>query len=375
MQPDAPPPSSRSDATSADALASAAGILLDRDAEQARRLAERALREDPRHAIARHHLGEALARLGQLERGRALLREAVQQDPRLADIGGGLPDPDAAPAGVAWIGGYPMAECPLCGEAAGKLTWTGNLTRAVDGCGRLDPVRSWLACEKCGLLRVEAPVPAAGVAAWKVVAEPCGAPPPDPATLGAEMKEWEPVIARIREAGHGDGWMTREGNGLPRPTLLDIGPGWGAAAAAAQWRGFAVHSVLDDEEAARFAQRRLEVPATCGTAPDDLPGAAFEVVLLRQDLSTAEDPVGVLLECADRLFEDGLLAVVFEPADHPVHRLAGYDAERWSDPAARTWFDRSALTLALMRAGLQPETAFAAPGGGGREIVLARRTD
>lgn len=375
MQPDAPPPSPLNDATGPDALASAAGVLLAADAEQARRLAERALRADPRHAIARHHLGEALARLGQHERGRALLREAVQQDPRLADIGGGLPDPSDEPAGVAWIGGYPEAACPLCGETHGKLVWTGNLTRVVDGCGRLDPVRSWVECGECGLIRVEAPVPAAGVASWRVVAESCGAPPPDAAELGTEMQAWEDVIARIREAGHGDGWMTREGNGLPRPTLLDIGPGWGAAAAAAQWRGFAVHSVLDDEEAARFAKRRLEVPATSGTAPDDLPSAAFEVVLLRQDLSTAEDPVEVLLECADRLFDDGLLAVVFEPADHPVHRLSGYDAPRWSDPAARTWFDRSALTLALMRAGLQPETAFAAPGGGGREIVLARRTE
>ena len=360
-------------ASEADRLARRAGQLLARDPEAARGLAKAALGREPGHAVARHHLGEALARAGHVDRALGLLRQAVAQDARLSDLGGDLPRADAAPTPAAWIGRYATGCCPVCEGEHGRRVWAGNLTRAVAGHGRLDPVRAWLRCDDCGLLRVEAPVPEVALQAWREAAATCAPPPPDPDTVAARLADWDAVITRIRELGHGDAWMTRDPEGeAPRPRLLDHGPGHGEAAAAA-WRGFRVDSVLEEAGPAAWAAERLGLEVAVGRGPEALPAGPFDVILARVELSTAADPVEHLALLGDRLAPDGLLALRVRFSDHPVAQVQGYDAPTWSAPAARCWFDRETLAAAMLRANLCPETAFAAPHEPGVEIVLARR--
>lgn len=358
--------------TQADALARRAGEKLATDPGAARGLAKAALGVDPGHAVARHHLGEALARLGQIDRALGLLREAVGLDARLSDLGGDLPEPTGAGAPAAWIGRNAPGTCPVCEGAEGRRVWAGNLSRRVSTHGCLDPVRAWVRCEDCGLLRVEAPVSSPALAAWRDATATCAPPPPTPEEVGTKTANWEAVIERIRAAGYGDAWMHR-GEERPRPRLLDIGPGHGEAAAAAAWRGFAVATVLEEDGPAAWAAARLGLDATAGRAPEALPEGPHDVVLARLDLASAADPVELLALLGDRLEPDGLLAIRVRFADHPVAQVAGYDAPDWSAPEARCWFDREALAVAMLRANLCPEGSFAAPHDPGAEIVLARR--
>lgn len=367
-------PSTPERMSEADALAREAGEKLHRDPEAARRLAKVALGMEPGHAVARHHLGEALARLGHVDRALGLLREAVAQDSRLSDLGGDLPELDGAQDSAAWIGRYAADACPVCEGTEGRRVWAGNITRAIAGHGCLDPVRAWQRCADCGLLRVEAPVPDVALQSWREAAATCAPPPPDPESVAALVAGWEAVIQRIREAGHGDAWMTRDPEAeAPRPHLLDVGPGHGEASAAAAWRGFHVDTVLEEEGPAAWGSERLGLRTRLGTAPESLPDGPYDVLLARVDLSRAEDPVEHLAMLGDRLEPDGLLALRIRFSDHPIAQVLGYDAPTWSEPGARCWFDRETLAVAMLRANLCPETAFADPHEPGVEIVLARR--
>lgn len=358
----------------ADQLAHRAGEQLASDPSAARGLAKAALALEPAHAVARHHLGEAVARMGKVDRALGLLREAVSLDARLSDLGGDLPQPAGPQEPAAWIGRYATDACPVCESTGGRRVWAGNITRAIVGHGRLDPVRAWIRCDDCGLLRVEAPVPEVALEAWQDAATSCTPPPPRPAVAGARIGNWETVIQRIREAGHGDAWMTRDQEArYPRPRLLDIGPGHGEAAAAAAWRGFQVDAVLEEAGPAAWAEAHLDLATKVGSDPEALPDGPYDVVLARMDLCTSTDPVEHLAMLGDRLAPDGLLALRIQFSDHPMARLQGYDAPNWSAPAARCWFDRETLAVAMLRANLCPETSFAAPDEPGVEIVLARR--
>ena len=127
------------------------------DAAEAERLARQALAQLPQHPLLEHHLGEALARQGRGAEAIPHFRSAVATSPVLAELQGG---------GRAWTTLDPTVPCPACGQSDGHPIWVGNASATQKHLGLIDPVKIWLRCDGCGLVRVPNPAPAERLDAW-----------------------------------------------------------------------------------------------------------------------------------------------------------------------------------------------------------------
>ena len=348
-------------------LADAEGLLLTHP-EAAADLAERALQQSPRDPRVQHVAAEAAGMLGKPELSAATLRQLVQQHGELAE----LQRHDEQAAQTAWIGRYETVDCPLCGSGEATAVWAGNLSRRHLLEGRVAPVRQWVRCSDCELVRVLEPAPRP-VPRGEDAADPA----PSAAEVHARISAHEEGLTRLRSLGLGLEWTEA---GAAGPRLLQLHSGWGDLLAAASWRGFVAKGIEGDATRAAWSRARLDVDvveadpaAVCG-APGEL-AETFEVVQWDGDLGLDNDPMATLRALRGLLAPDGLVIVSTSVLDHPIHRVDGPTSPTWSELDRRQWFEKQTLALALIRAGLQPEASWATPGAEGSITVAARRVD
>lgn len=363
-------PSPRSDASLTELLARAE-MLLQSQPEAAAEATQAALRLSPLDPRANHIAAELQGVLGEPEAGAARLRQLVQQHGKLAELGG---QDDGA---VAYIGRFGSAVCPLCGGSEAEATWAGNLSRTQRLDGHIDPVRLWTRCNRCELLRVDNPVPAGALAAHNTH-DTAAATPPEPDELQRRIRTHDADLRRIREAGCGLAWSTDGQHSGPR--VLELGSGWGEFLAAAAWRGFEATGVQACSIQAAWAERRLG-SALVHSPPDtfvhdsEQEAGTYEVVVWRGDLGEQADLMPTLRALRRLLAPEGMLMVQASVLDHPLHRIKGNAAPEWRSVGRRVWFERPTLALALIRAGLQPESSWDAEGCAGEIVVLARASN
>lgn len=356
-------------ADSVELLLDQAAALLTTDPEAALPLVERALQAQPASPVVQHLAAELDGLLGKPEVGAERLRRLVQAHSALAE----LQEPESTRA-CPWIGRFEAVACPLCGEVEGTAVWSGNLSRYHHLGGEIDPVRKWLRCRDCGLVRVERPVPEGRLP------PPPPAAPPAPDDLQARILAHGSTLRTLREAGLGQDWRGDSALSASGPRLLHIGCGWGDWLAAASWKGFDVTGVADAPRQVQWCRSRLHLPVLEASpravreAPGELAGG-FEVVIWGGDLGTERDPIGALESLRQFLAPEGLLLISASVLDHPLHRVSGPTGTAWSALERRQWFEKPSLALALIRAGLQPEGSWDTPGVAGSLTVLARRVD
>lgn len=340
------------------------------DPRQAAKMASVLLELEPGNARAMHILGESLASRGQVERGAELLRKAVRLDGRLADLSSGAPAEDGV---TAWIGRFKPAPCPVCSSPGGTPVWVGNLSRSHNLHHHIDPVRVWVRCDDCSLVRVERPVPPAVLKSWKKACDLAPAAPPTPQEFAEQVAKDDALITMIREEGYGNDWVERSTRDLPQPSVLEVGAGWGSFLAAAGWRGFETVGLEPDLVKARWAAAHVDAEVHGGRIEDGLPEGPFDVVVVRAPLDQMEAPMRALHGLARQLVPGGLMALTVDTLDHPVHLLRGPRDPLWTTPRRRTWFERRSLAVALLRNGLQPVKMVHDPNRPGAATVLARR--
>ena len=336
-------------------LTEAAEVALGVDPSLAEALARRSLEAAPNLALAAHQLAEAWARLGRLADARELLRAAVTQDGRLAD----LRHPGARP----WTERAPEAPCPACETPGGELVFVGNATRVQTVFNQLDPVKAWVRCGSCGLVRQ--PDPPSDEALGRYYAAQRGSAqgvaPPDGRAVTQECLTWEPVLQQLERAIGGAG------------TLLEVGSAWGVFLAAAQWRGWDVRGLELSAPAAAHAQRTFGVPVDAARVPEELPDATFDAVVLWEVIEHFRRPDEALSALARRVRPGGVLALSTPDLDHPAHRALGADDPMWSVPGHLVYYDRRTLDAAIVRAGLQVEARWFSARHVGSVGVIARR--
>lgn len=331
------------------------------DPERARRLASAVVELEPNNADALHVLGEACARLGRFGQAAELLRRSLASE-------GGF-----AGGGISWIGRFTEAACAGCGSGDADPVWVGDIADQVSTHGLLDPVRVWVRCRRCGLHRVDAPPPRRVLDAWRAedAVEHGADGPPDEATLHRGLSRYDRWIERIRSQGYGTRWTSRRGEGVPKPRLLEVGSGFGLQLAAAEWRGFSAVGLSRDPNQIRWARQSLGLDVR--PLQDVLPDGPFDVIVHTDPIEDEEAPVARLAALAERLEPDGLLSLSTPMLDHPIHRLRGYDDAGWCRASRRVWFDRQSLSLALIRAGLQPEGSWHDEDSAGLVRTFARK--
>ena len=113
----------------------------------------------------------------------------------------------------------------------------------------------------------------------------------------------------------------------PPGTLLDVGCGTGAYAAAMQARGWTVRGSEFDPQAARTARTRHGIEVDLGElAAIAYPDRAFDAITVRHVLEHVQEPIGFLAECWRILRPGGRLVIVTPNVDSLGHRHFG---ERW----------------------------------------------
>jgi SAM-dependent methyltransferase len=255
----------------------------------------------------------------------------------------------------------------------------GNISQHVRTWGHLDPVRQWIRCGSCETLYVEAPPSAAALERWSVAsAPPVASTAPDLTAFSEQLDQVQSELDTIERLGFGMAWVDQAEAPIPR--LLEVGCGWGSFLAAAEWRGFRPTGVTSPPQA-DWISNTLAVPCMdndtrTGLVPEDLPTGEFDIVILRDGIDRAPDPVAVLETASHRMAPDGLMVLQVALHDHPIHRLQGYDATHWSSPDRRAFFTRRTLELTLARAGLRTEEVRHPEGApAGVALVFVRRDD
>lgn len=334
----------------------AAEVALRVDAGLAETLARAGLQRAPDHAIAAHHLAEALAQQGRYAEALPLFRAAVAADGRLAD----LRHKDARP----WRGAGATRPCPTCGARDATVCWVGNATRKQTVFNALDPVKVWVRCDTCTLVYTPTVPTDAELAAYYAAqrGSPEGVAPPDGRQVTVDGLAWEAVLERVERALPGQGRM------------LEIGSGWGTFLACAAWRGWDVTGVELSPHAAAFAARTFGVDTRCAAVPDGLPDERFDVIVAFEVLEHFADPDRVLVALRRRLRPDGLLVLTTPDLDHPAHRALGAQDPMWSVPGHLVWYDRRTLDDALRFAGFRPESRWFSARHVGSSGVVARNT-
>jgi SAM-dependent methyltransferase len=338
-------------------FAEAAEVALRVDPALAETLARAGLQRAPNHAVAAHHLAEALAQQQRWSEALPLFRAAVAADGRLAD----LRHRDARP----WRAAATDRPCPTCGGRDRTVRWVGNVTRKQTVFNALDPVKVWVECRGCSLVYTPSVPSDAELAAYYAAqrGSPEGVAPPDGRQVTVDGLAWEAVLERIERALPGQGRM------------LEIGSGWGTFLACAAWRGWEVTGVELSPTAAAFAERTFGVETRCAAVPGGLPDERYDVIVAFEVIEHFAEPDRVLRELRRRLRPDGLLVLTTPDLDHPAHRVLGAQDPMWSVPGHLVWYDRKTLDDALRFAGFRPESRWFSARHVGSTGIVARSTD
>ena len=189
-----------------------------------------------------------------------------------------------------------------------------------------------------------------------------------PAGLHASIRESDTLISRLREIDYGDAWINRS---ISQPVLLEVGSGWGATLAAAGWRGFETFGIEPDAAQAEWARNRLGVMVFPSLG--DVPKVPTDVVVI-SGFSRYAQPVELLDGLVERLVPGGLLVITAPMLDHPLHQARGGADPMWKAPEHSLLFERSGLSMLLIRSGLLPERAWHHPTRMGEAVIVARRS-
>ncbi len=145
-------------------------------------------------------------------------------------------------------------------------------------------------------------------------------------------------------------------------TLIDIGAGPGAFAAAAQAEGFAVTAIEMDERCCRYMRDRLGVSAIC--SDDPLAALAAQpparAISMWHVLEHLPDPAGMLAIAAERLEPGGVLALGVPNPRSLQFRLLGARWAHLDAPRHLCLMPEDALLARLRQHGLRPLQATTA---------------
>jgi SAM-dependent methyltransferase len=173
--------------------------------------------------------------------------------------------------------------------------------------------------------------------------------------LYAELDDAEygaSAAGRHRQMAHLLRWATTD---LPRSArLLDVGAASGILVSEATALGLESVGVEPSRALARRARAdALEIHE--GVLPHPaLAGARFDIVTLIDVIEHVDDPLGLLELCRRQLAPGGRLVVVTPDRESVAARVLG--ARWWHRRLAHvSYFDRTTLTAALRRSGLEPE--------------------
>ncbi len=323
------------------------------DPVEAERLTRQALAQLPDHPLLNHHLGEALARQGRSAEAIPLFRAAVASSPVLAELQGG---------GRPWTTLDPTVPCPACGRIEGKPIWVGNASATQKHLGLIDPVKIWLRCDGCGLVRVPNPAPPERLDAWYQQTYSAGEThsPPTGSQLHQILGQYENLLDRVQR--HRD---ERGGR------LLELGASWGLLMATARWLGFEVHGLELAGKAASWGRERLGLDLQQGRIPEDLPNGSWDVIVMLEVIEHLTHPDAVLSALRARLRRGGQLVLSTPLLDHPYHQVVGYEDPMWGVPGHLIYYDRRTLQDALERAGLRMVEWWSSPRHLGSGMVLA----
>jgi len=324
-------------------------------------IARAALGARPGLPEAEHVLGEAYARLGRLDEAVPLLRSAVARSGRLAE----LKDIGTAQEAAPWTVRYPEVACPACGASGGALVHVGNCSRVQRVYGVVDPVKRWVRCDGCGLVRVPDPPPADRIGAWYQAAYDRSPdthnPPPPGLPLHQEVARAETQVAQLLRRCP----ETRGGR------LLEVGAAFGFFLAAARYHGYDAVGLELAAAAVEWGRRTLGLDLRRGDCPADLPEGNFDAIVLFEVIEHFHAPDAVLSVLASRLRPGGALLLSTPCLDHPYHIASGYDDPMWSVPGHLVYYDRATLRAALSRAGLREVDRWFSDRHMGSVMVLA----
>ena len=332
---------------SADEIANVALMMMPFSASSAYKAAELSLQNDPNNSLAMEALAEALARQGQFEEAERWFLKAF---PELQ-----------TPERKRWS--EPVS-CPSCGHDEGDMVDIRNLRRMHPTAKLPDPIRVWVRCKHCSLVRVRDRLSSESSALYS--SSP-GLPPnnpPDPKSgfHNAFLKE--------------EGWCER----LEEVTgktgrLLEVGPGWGLFMAAAAYRGFEVTGFEFSERCATWIRENLGLKVICGQAPADLPNDLFDVVAAFEVIEHCQEPELFLAGLAARIAPGGLLALSTPFIDHPTARIHGYANPLWHEVDHKIYYDRATMAAALKRVGFSVVRQWSSNRHLGCVAVIARRNE
>ncbi len=299
--------------------------------------------------------GEALARLGRFAEAEQALCIAVATDARLAELRGG--------GGAPYTRRPERVPCSHCGASSATPLHVDNCSRHQRCFGLIDPVKVWVQCDQCGLVRVDRPPSGPQLGAYYAALRGEGGDvaPPDAPKLFNHL-----VIA--------DGILDRIDAHAPRSRrMLELGSAWGAFAAQAAWRGFDVVGVEAAPAAVAWSRGTLGLQVLEGSAPEVLPDGPFGVVALWEVIEHFIRPGDLLTALAERMPPGALLALSTPFLDHPMHRARGFDDPMWRVPGHLVYFDRATLKACLLAAGFEELERWSSPRHLGSGNVLARR--
>jgi SAM-dependent methyltransferase len=173
--------------------------------------------------------------------------------------------------------------------------------------------------------------------------------------LYAELDDAEygaSAVGRHRQMAHLLRWATAD---LPRSArLLDVGAASGILVSEAIALGFESVGVEPSRPlASRARADGLDIHE--GVLPHPaLAGATFDIVTLIDVIEHVDDPLGLLEQCRRHLAPGGRLVVVTPDRGSVAARVLG--ARWWHRRLAHvSYFDRTTLTAALRRSGLEPD--------------------
>ncbi len=238
-----------------------------------------------------------------------------------------------------------LGTCPVCNQAGGERVWAGR---------ELEGARCWVRCLECRTARDITPAPASR-------------PQGKPLDLHAAILAADELISRLREVGYGESWLTRP---TARPMLLEYGSGIGSLLSAADWRGFEPVGIEPDPERAALARSRLGVLVF--EQLEAVPVMPTDVIVVER-FSRYDDPASLLASLVGRLVAGGLVVLTLPLLDHPLHLASGQMNPLWCTDEHALLFERTGLSLLLLRAGLMPERTWHHPSRPGEAVIIARR--
>lgn len=331
----------------ADELATVSLMMMSFDLSSACQAAELSLQDDPNNTRGMKAYAEALARKGQFEEAESWFLKSM---------------PDLkTPERSRWS--EPIS-CPTCGHDRGDIVDIRNLLRVHTTAALPDPIRVWVRCRDCNLVRVRDRLTSESIAMYS---KSPGLPVNNPPDLKREfhrafMRE-ESWCERVKEVAGKAGRM------------LEVGPGWGVFMAAAEYNGFDVTGFEVYERSATWIRENLDLKVIIGQAPDDLPDDLFDAVVSFEVIEHCQNPDLFLGGLADRVAPGGVLALSTPFIDHPVAQSHGYENPMWNEVDHKVYYDRLTMAAALTRVGFSVVDQWSSDRHTGCVAVIARRAE